>query len=95
MEHNITDHKVALGQWVADNCESNPLLKLLFPITLPSSDDDTLILPVARFGYHGLILKLSVVDHDAVLGWLQDQAYSVVVCKNWKGAKEAIQRYLK
>lgn len=91
----IADHKEAFGKWVVDNREENPLLKLLFQIELPSSDKDTLLLPVSRHGYHGLILKLSCIDHDEALGKLQDQAYSVVVCKNWHGAVNAITGYLK
>ncbi len=91
----IADHKDAFGKWVVDNREVNPFLKLLFPIEIKNSDKDTLILPVSRHGYHGLVLRFSCEHHNEILGYLQEQAYSVAICKNWKGAVNAITGYLK
>ena len=91
-EATVEDHKKAFEAWISQSKGKIPHLNLLLPIG--TNSESILLLPVARNGYHGLILDFDARRNGELLHALTDQAYSVVDCRTWVSAARFTLSYL-
>ncbi|HEX7386258.1 MAG TPA: VRR-NUC domain-containing protein [Castellaniella sp.] len=117
MNHIEDDHQAALIRWARLQSKTTPELALLLHIPNGGRRNireaarlkaqgvragvPDLLLPVSRFGRHGLWIELKAPKNGRVSAdqkqWIEDlnkQGYAAMVCVGWLQARDAIIDYL-